>query len=1004
MPKPFLQLSTDAFAERLAQFEFRRPITEVHMHHTFIPDRRAWREHHAAGSDVAVIEGMARFHMEQRGFSDIAQHVSIAPDGTVWTGRDWSQAPASATGFNGSRDGIPFMFETIGNFDDGREPLDGVQRAAVVDVIARVQLAFGLPEDALRFHNEMSGKTCPGNGPTVRKEGILADVARRRAELEAEGGVARARVRRPRGRAADDLDVPDGEPEHESMTAEQRARYFPPPAAAAASGARAHQAAAAPSGRGLSADDAAKLRPHVVNLTDGRFTPGGIYDTTEEDVRAIFAEHLPQWAEAHQSEPLRIVIWAHGGLVDEKSGLSIARKHVDWWKANGAYPIYFVWETGLFDALRSILESVAVRVRPRGRRDFWDYTTDPIVQGGCRALGGVKVWSAMKDDARAANDATGGARFVATRLKEFLDGRTGERDGDVRLHAVGHSAGSIFHSYFLPLAAELGIQPFESLQLLAPAVRVDEFVQRMVRDGLPGGQVVSGAQSLALYTMRKDLERRDNCGGVYRKSLLYLIHHALERESEAAILGLEQSIYADRALRELFGLDGRSRARGRIVWSESEASRSRTHGGFDDDPATMTSVATVVLGGKAPREAYRADGRRALSLWESSDDWMADFDLTGRQGAEGDSGRDWAEGTARSARTGGGRQGRRLALCVGINDYPGQPLEFCVADAEGWGDWLDGQGFEVRFLRNREATYARIRQELERLVDEARAGDVLVFQYAGHGTRLPDVDADEDDDTDEAIVPFDHEDGALLIDDDFRAIFSRVPEGVSLTCFMDCCHSGSNTRIFARSTSGRVGKRARFLRPTDAMVRAHEAFRAAQAQDRAAGRGPSGARGRGASDRDDRDAMRWVSFAACEPWEVALESEGHGDFTRIALRELESAGGASLTHRELQRRIVRAFGKDREQTPRLDCNVTSEGYVLLQGRVPAGMATAPAAAGTSGGGSPADARPATAAAGGGASGDGASEPGTHGSNGHGGDPRQELKRILDELAHVVDDL
>ena len=1000
MPKPFLQLSIDDFAERLAQFEFRRPITEVHMHHTFVPDRRTWREHHAAGSDVAVIEGMARFHMERRGFSDIAQHVSIAPDGTIWTGRDWSQAPASATGFNGSRDGIPFMFETIGNFDDGREALDGVQRAAVVEVIARVQLAFGLPEDALRFHNEMSGKTCPGNGPTVRKEAILAEVARRRGELEAQGAVARARVRRSRGRTAEDLDVPEGEPEHEAMSAEERARYFPSPDGSGrrSRADRAGASGTATAGRGISADEAAKLRPHVVNLTDGRFTPGGLFDTTEEDVRAIFAEHLPQWAEEHQSEPLRIVVWAHGGLVDEKSGLSIARKHVDWWKANGAYPIYFVWETGMFDALRSILESVAVRVRPRGRRDFWDYTTDPVVQAGCRALGGVKVWSAMKDDARASCDESGGARFVAARLKEFLDARTGERAGDVRLHAVGHSAGSIFHSYFLPMAGELGIQPFESLQLLAPAVRVDEFVQRMLRDGLPGGQVVAGAESLALYTMRKDLERRDSCGGVYRKSLLYLIHHALEREGETPILGLEQSIYADRALRELFGLDGRSRARGRIVWSESEGSRSRTHGGFDDDATTMTSVATVVLGGKPPREAYRGDGRRAFAAWESNDEWLADFDLTGRQGAPGDSGRDWAEGAPRAARAGGGRQGRRLALCVGINDYPGQELEFCVADAEAWGEWLDGQGFEVRLLRNREATHGRIRQELERLVGESRAGDVLVFQYAGHGTRLPDVDGEEDDDTDEAIVPFDHEDGALLIDDDFREIFSRVPDGVALTCFMDCCHSGSNTRIFARSRSRRAGKRARFLRPTDEMIRAHEAFRAAQAQDHAAGRGARGARGRGAaSDRDGREAMRWVSFAACEPWEVALESGGHGDFTRLALQVLEGAGGTPLTHKELQRRVVRAFGDDREQTPRLDCNSTAESYVLLQGSVPTGAAAAAPAASAAGAGSASEARPAAGAA-------GAAGNGAHASNGHGGDARQELRRIIDDLAHVVDDL
>ena len=984
MPKPFLQLSVEAFAERLAAFEFRRPVTEVHMHHTWMPDRRTWRAHHAAGADAAVIEGMWRFHREQRGFSDIAQHLTVAPDGSVWTGRDWNQPPASAVGHNGSRDGIPFMFETIGNFDEGRETLDGGQRAAVVEVIARVQLAFGLEADALRFHNEMSAKSCPGSGSTVRKEDIVSEVARRRAELEAAGGVARARVRKSRSRALDEREVPDGEPDHESMSAADRARYFSPPAAAAAQWSSVDVSSPA---RGLGADEAALLRPHVINLTDGRFKRSGAYDTTEEDVRAIFAEHLPRWAEAHASEPLRIVVWAHGGLVDERSGLATAQKHVEWWKANGAYPIYFVWETGLFDALRSVLEAVAGRIRPRGRRDLWDYTTDPLVEAGARALGGGKVWSAMKDDARAASAPNGGARFVAERLKEFLGADGDGRAGGARLHAVGHSAGAIFHSYFLPLAVELGIRPFESLQLLAPAIRVDEFVHRMLRDGLGDGQVVTGAERLALYTMRRDLERRDDCAGVYRKSLLYLIHHALEREPETPLLGLEQSIYADRRLRGFFGLDGRSAARGTIVWSESAGSRARSHGGFDDDATTMTSVANMVLGGRAPREPYRADGRRSLSLWESSDGWLDAFDLTGRQGPAGDSGREWAAGVAAAARGGPGPRARRLALCVGINDYPGQPLEFCVADAEAWGEWLDAQGFDVRFLRNREATHARIRRELERLVGEAQPGDVLVFQYAGHGTRLPDVNGEEDDDTDEAIVPVDHEDGALLIDDDFREIFSRVPDGVTLTCFMDCCHSGSNTRIFARSASRRAGKRARFLRPSDALIGAHAAFRAALAQDRLATGVAPGGRGAGkGSDRDDRETMRWVSFAACEPWEVALESDGHGDFTRLALRVLQAAAGTPLSHKDLQRRVVRAFGADREQTPRLDCNADAESLVLLAG----GDAEAGAPGGeTAGGGS----------SGGGSSGNGAGK-----ANGTGDGARRELARLVRELADAVDHL
>ena len=40
---------------------------------------------------------MARTHVAVRGFEDIAQHVTVAPDGKIWTGRDWNnRRPASA--------------------------------------------------------------------------------------------------------------------------------------------------------------------------------------------------------------------------------------------------------------------------------------------------------------------------------------------------------------------------------------------------------------------------------------------------------------------------------------------------------------------------------------------------------------------------------------------------------------------------------------------------------------------------------------------------------------------------------------------------------------------------------------------------------------------------------------------------------------------------------------------------------------------------------------------
>src|SRR6476660_8528672 len=92
------------------------------------------------------------------------------------------------------------------------------------------------------------------------------------------------------------------------------------------------------------------LRPHVVNLTRGEFSTDGIMQTSQDDVDAIFDEHLPAFlARAKTTVPL--VIWAHGGIVSERAGLAIAGLQIPWWRDNGAYPLHFVWETGFVETL-----------------------------------------------------------------------------------------------------------------------------------------------------------------------------------------------------------------------------------------------------------------------------------------------------------------------------------------------------------------------------------------------------------------------------------------------------------------------------------------------------------------------------------------------------------------------------------------------------------------------------------------------------------------------------
>ncbi len=168
MPAPFRPLDRDQFTALLLGHAWSRRIWRVDMHHTFRPT-------HADYDGEACIERMCRFHVDDRKWDDIAQHVSIAPDGTIWTGRDWNKTPASVGGVLNTG---AFMFEAIGNFDAGHDKLEGEQLQSVVHVIRAVQRRFRLPPEALLFHRDVpvTAKTCPGT--SVDKGDILRRVSR----------------------------------------------------------------------------------------------------------------------------------------------------------------------------------------------------------------------------------------------------------------------------------------------------------------------------------------------------------------------------------------------------------------------------------------------------------------------------------------------------------------------------------------------------------------------------------------------------------------------------------------------------------------------------------------------------------------------------------------------------------------------------------------------------------------------------------------------------------
>lgn len=148
----------------------------------------------------------------------------------------------------------------------------------------------------------------------------------------------------------------------------------------------------------------------------------------------------------------------------------------------------------------------------------------------------------------------------------------------------------------------------------------------------------------------------------------------------------------------------------------------------------------------------------------------------------------------------------KLALCVGINDYPGTSSDLygCVNDAVDWKDRLEQFGFDVTSLHDSAGTKENIIAKLKELIGRTSIGDYLVFSYSGHGTYVFDRSGDEEDAYDEALYTY----NGALIDDDIRKVLDTIPYGVKVWVIFDSCFSGTATRVMNNNKA-----RAKFIVP-----------------------------------------------------------------------------------------------------------------------------------------------------------------------------------------------
>jgi hypothetical protein len=240
---------------------------------------------------------------------------------------------------------------------------------------------------------------------------------------------------------------------------------------------------------------------------------------------------------------------------------------------------------------------------------------------------------------------------------------------------------------------------------------------------------------------------------------------------------------------------------------------------------------------------------------------------------------------------------QKLALLVGINNYKYadriSPLAGSINDVEDMRQLLIGK-FEfpaenIVVLTDSQATHAGIISAIQtHLIAGAQPGDIVVFDYSGHGSQMPDPTHKMISGLDETIVPYDSRDPEGKVFDISGAelhglLLQLAAKTKNLTFILDSCHSGTLVR----------GARVRSI-PADTRTPPPLPSYAVAST-------------RGLADTGSEASPKFAFVAAATSKESAFEhfadGKDHGALTYFLTRQLRSAK-AGVTYRDIMDSVI----------------------------------------------------------------------------------------------------
>ena len=156
---------------------------------------------------------------------------------------------------------------------------------------------------------------------------------------------------------------------------------------------------------------------------------------------------------------------------------------------------------------------------------------------------------------------------------------------------------------------------------------------------------------------------------------------------------------------------------------------------------------------------------------------------------------------------------RKRAFLIGISHYDTELTGYQWNNINGMEDVnllcpiLEKQGFAITTLLDKQATFTNIINSITQFTNKTKKGDIVYLHFSTHGQPVEDLNGDEEDGWDEAIVPIDaykiykkgtYEGERHLTDDLLNKYVNKLREAIGKTGFLyvviDACHAGTSSR------------------------------------------------------------------------------------------------------------------------------------------------------------------------------------------------------------------